>query len=183
MIKEQILFWCAKKKDKDAFAQAYDLYADKIFRFIFLKISNKIEAQDLTSRVFLKAWEYILKKEIKEIKTLGALFYQIARNLIIDYYRSNANKNDIFLSEAEELEKTMKDEKVDLLRDQLIKADLEQIKKALAELREEYREVIVFHYIEELSIGEIAGIIGKSKGAVKVLLHRAIKNIKRILIN
>ena len=85
MKQDKNIFAKLKKGDKDAFINAYDLYADPIYRFIYFKISNSEEAQDLTSAVFLKAWNYIQENSLKDYKTLKALFYKIARTSIIDY--------------------------------------------------------------------------------------------------
>ena len=69
----------------------YDLYTDSIYRYIYFKVGQDEEARDLTSEVFLKAWNYIQDNKITDYKTLKALFYKIARNLVIDHYRRKSN--------------------------------------------------------------------------------------------
>src|SRR3989338_1839112 len=88
-IEEKLLIYKVKKNDKEAFIRAYDLYIDQLYRFIYFKVGNREEAEDLASSVFLKTWNYILENSLKDQKTLKALLYKIARNLIIDHYRKN----------------------------------------------------------------------------------------------
>ena len=181
-IQEKILFWRIQKKDKEAFAKAYDLYVDQIYRFVYFKISNTEEAHDLTSQVFLKAWEYTQKKGELEVKTVKALLYRISRNCVIDYYRKNNKKIDLPLETKDGEKIEVEDESQDILKNLEIKLDTEEIKKKLLELKEEYREVIILHFIDELSVKEIADILNKDKGNVRVLIHRAIKSLKKLLV-
>src|SRR3989338_7108037 len=96
-IEEKILFYKIKKNDKQAFVKAYDLYIDQLYRFIYFKVGSREEAEDLCSAVFLKTWNYILENSLKERKTLKALLYKIARNLIIDHYRKNKDRKTVSL--------------------------------------------------------------------------------------
>src|SRR3989344_9681852 len=93
IFKEKILFSRVKNKDRKAFIEAYDLYADEIFRFVFFKVGSKEEAEDVTFSVFLKTWNHIQNNTVTDSKTLRALIYKIARNAVIDYYRENSKKN------------------------------------------------------------------------------------------
>ena len=68
--KEQLLLIRLKKKDKDAFAQLYDLYVTSIYRFIFFKVPTRQDAEDLTSETFLKIWNYLSDTD-DEIKNLN----------------------------------------------------------------------------------------------------------------
>ena len=121
-IQEKILFSRLKGKDKDAFVKVYDLYLDNIYRFIYFKIGNETEAQDLTSTVFLKAWNYIQSKGIAEYKTLKSLIYKIARNTVIDHYRKNQNVNSISI-DGERGNTDIEDKKQDIARNVEIKSD------------------------------------------------------------
>ncbi|MBI5765779.1 RNA polymerase sigma factor [Candidatus Falkowbacteria bacterium] len=176
-LRKKILFLKVKNKDKEAYGRFYDLYATRIYRFIFFKINSVSDAQDLTSEVFLKLWQYI--KEDKEIKNLNAFTYMVARNTVIDFYRSKHRKEDS-VEEVEEsdLAKTLADNRADPLAQQIVNSDLNQVLKGLENLKDEYKEVIILKYLDELSIGEIAEVLNKSRGAVRVLLHRAAKALK-----
>lgn len=71
-LKNQYLLFRAKNKDPESFTKVYDLYVERIYRFIFFKVANPEDAQDLTSEVFLKTWQYI--NDGKEVKNLNAFF-------------------------------------------------------------------------------------------------------------
>ena len=160
----------AASGDSLAFSQVYDAYADAIFRFIFFKVSNKEDAEDLTARVFLKVWDFVRRKEASGAQ-FKALLYTVARNLVIDYYR--AKRTDIAIEEAENIQS-----QYDLEHIVAVKNDFEQATETLKCIKIEYREVIMMRFIEELSISEIAEILNKKEVAVRVLIHRAIKSAK-----
>ena len=182
-LKETILFSRIKGKDKKAFVRAYDLYVDQIYRFIFFKVSSKEEAEDLASVVFLKAWNYIQENQISDYKTLKALFYKIARTTIIDHYRKKSSEqNDIKIDSSNpERRIDIEDDKQNIHQKMEVASDMEIVEKKLLELKDEYREVIVLRFIEEFSISEIAKILDKSKGNVRVLIYRALKALRGLL--
>jgi len=170
-----------KNKDREAFIAVYDQYVGDIHRFVYFKIGSREEANDLTSMIFLKTWNYIQANNLENSKTLRALLYKIARNAIVDYYRENGLKLEISLDDNKNPVEVL-DEGQDLAENLENKANLDLIKAKLPLLKDEYREVIVLKFINDLDLREIAEITGKSKGNVRVLLHRAL-NALRELIN
>ena len=173
--KDKILLARLKTKDTDAFAEIYDLYVTKIYRFIYFKVSSVEEAEDLTSEVFLKSWQYI--SEGKKIENMNALLYRIARNAVIDFYRSRAK--------TEALEENISGDQAvseDDLKNIEISLDFADMEKSLRDLKDEYREVIVLRFVDELSIKEIADILEKNKGTVRVLIFRALQALKQLLL-
>jgi len=180
---EKKLLSGVKKRDRQAFIEAYDLYVDQIFRFVYFKVGNKEEADDLTSIVFLKTWNYVQDSSLKDFKTLRSLIYKIARTSIIDYYRKNSNFNKVAFENREGEPIDIKDEKQDIARQAEINSDFGIIEKKLGELKDEYREVIILRFIDELSIKEIAAILDKPKNNVRVLVHRALKALRELMEN
>lgn len=182
--KEKILLFKAKNKDPEAYGEIYDFYAEKIYRFIFFKVSSVQEAEDLTSDVFLKSWQYIIDKGKGEtIENLNAFLYKVARNTVIDHYRKRS-KEAVKESEFEyDIITSIRDEKIDLEEQAIINSDMQEIEKALKELKEEYRELITLRYLNELTINEIAQILEKSSGTVRVTLFRATRTLKDLLEN
>lgn len=172
-IAKKILFLRVQNKDHEAYGQFYDLYVDKIYRFVFFKVNSTEDAKDLTSEVFLKTWQYI--KNDKAIKNLNAFVYMVARNCIIDFYRDRSRKddNEEFINEAH-----MAIGEDNLLLKQINKAEIAEILKAMTQLKDEYREAIILHYLNELSAKEMSQILDKSPGAVRVLLYRALNSLK-----
>ncbi len=159
----------------EEFLTAYDSYSKGIWRHIYLRLNNRHLAEDLTSDTFLKAWQYIM--EGKEIKNFKAFLYQIANNLIIDQYRQK-HKETVSLEEVSEtpdIEKISVEKKID------DEAMVDFIKKRLNELPDDYKQIVIFRYIDELSVGEIKNITGKSITNIYVIIHRALKSLKQKL--
>lgn len=163
--------------NKEIFTKAYDDYIDQIYRFIYFKVGNKEEAQDLSSAVFLKTWDYMSRNKIR-IKTLRALVYKIARNTVIDYYRGKSMAQDSM--ETLEEGANIIDEEQDVVKSTELSIDMALLKECLDELKDEYREVIVLRFTEELSISEISAILEKPKGSTRVLIFRALKALREL---
>lgn len=174
ILKEKfLLFRIRAKKDPEAFGQIYDAYVRKIYRFIYFKVASAELAEDLTSETFLKAWQYLMEK--REVPHLQALLYTVARNVVIDHYRAVAHlQADIPLDEAVANELTSAGSEK-LLKDIEAGIDMTKVIEKLRGLKDEYREVVVMKYLDELSTSEIAAALGKTSSNVRVILHRATK--------
>jgi len=170
-----LIYKVRQNKDAEAYGKLYDCYIDRIYRFVYFKVSVREDAEDITSEVFLKAWEYI-NTTTKKIENFNALIYRVARNSVIDYYR---NKR-INISTDDEDNMIQIQDKENIAANVDIVIDRGNIEKLLSKLKEVYRDVILLRYIEEYSISEIAEITGKSKANVRVLLHRGIQALKEI---
>ena len=185
------------------FEKIYDKYITPIYRFVFLKVNSQEIAEDITSEVFLKAWKAFKNKEIhfsknslfsvlqskirksknnktqKKIKNPRAFLYQVARNLVIDYYR-NKNKTKITSIESyqQEYHQDIEDPRINLEKEIFLSLEIKQIRNNLANIKQDYQDVIIWHYLDDLSIQEIAEIFNKSEQAVRVTLHRALKALR-----
>lgn len=167
-----------KKGDIESFGLLYDHYFEQIYRFIFLKVNHKEDAQDLTHQVFLQAFKKIGDYEEKGFP-FSSWLYKIARNEIIDFYRSK--KTNVAL---EELENVLTDANQENIKDRLdLKIQIEKVRLALKKIKPEYQDVIIMRFIEDLSIKEVAEILNKTEGAIKLIQHRAIASLKKILNN
>lgn len=174
-LKEKLLLYRLRvKKDPEAFAALYDSYVQRIYRFIFFKVSSAAEAEDIASEVFLKVWHYI--QNAKEVKSFSGLLYRIARNCVIDHYRARANRPEVELHEETEITDGGK-----WMLGIHAKIENENLVKALKRLKQEYQEVITLKYIDELETEEIAEITGKGKVAVRVTLHRAVHKLRELM--
>lgn len=173
---QKILFLKVRNQDPEAYSQFYDLYVSRIYRFVFFKVNSVADAQDLTSETFLKLWQYI--REGRPIKSPNAFVYMIARNTVIDFYRNRNHEN--YSLDSPEAAK-ISDEKADPLAQQVTDSQLKELLAGLNDLKDEYKEVIVLRFLDELSISEIAEVLRKPKGSVRVLLHRALKALKENL--
>lgn len=166
-------------RDAEAFGQLYDRYAPKIYRYVYFKVATATEAEDLTAEVFLKTWEYVLRhgqEKDKRIQNFRAFVYQLARNLIVDHYRRKAER--YLLVDETTLNNVPEAPERNPYAVAAVGSDIEIMNQALRGLKDDYRELIILRYIEELSTSEIATIVGKNSGAVRVSLHRAMSALR-----
>ena len=155
------------------FAKIYDKHVDKIYRFVYLKVNSREMAEDLTSEVFLRGWESF-KRQGRKIDNVSAFLYQIARNLVTDHYRQKAQAQLVSVENVPQIA----DIGMDLEEKAMLNSDVSRIKAVLANIKDEYREIIVWYYLDEFTVPEIAKILNKSEDAVRVTIHRALKALK-----
>jgi RNA polymerase sigma-70 factor (ECF subfamily) len=178
-LQEKILLYRVRvKKDPEAFGRIYDFYAPRIYRFVFFKVSSEEEAQDITADVFLRAWHYLLEDTGRDVKHLGALLYSIARNRVIDLYRTRSLRETLPLTE--ETEETIPDDRR-LMEKAEAEIDAGLLEKHLRRLKDEYREALILKYLDEMGAGEIAKVLDKTPGNVRVLLHRALTALREVI--
>jgi RNA polymerase sigma-70 factor (ECF subfamily) len=152
------------------FKKIYDKNVESIYRFVFLKVSKKETAEDLTSETFKKGWEVF--KENPNMDNPRAYLYKIARNGVIDHYRT---KKQHLSPDDLQLEDDHKNIQEIASQNQQV----EKIKEAMKSLKDNYQDIIIYRYLEELEISEIAQILDKSEGAVRVTIHRATEALKK----
>ena len=174
MQNEESLVRLAKQGDKEAFAQLYEEYFDKIYRYIVLKMGNKTEAEDLTQQVFLKSLRSISSFNWKGVP-FSSWLYRIAHNLVVDYLRKSSKQNIGSIDNIEAVSDSNPQLEVER------KLDIEQVLRAARDLTAAQREVISLRFSSDLTIAEVAGIMSKSQGAVKALQHSAIAALRKTL--
>jgi len=165
---EYSLALAAKKGEAEAFGRLYESYIKKIYDFIYYKTLNKETAEDLTSAVFVKAWD---KMPSFRGESFAAWLYAIARNAVIDHYRQEKATTDI-------------EDCWDIADNQdfISRIDnnlrLSSIKEALSSLKPAAREVLIMRFWLDLSFREIAERSGRSEAAAKMMLARALREIR-----
>lgn len=162
--------------DHDTFLKMYDFYAPKLFRHIYYRTNHKEVAEDIAQQVFYKTWQYLMTSENK-IDNLNAFLYKITNNLITDYYRKAERKN-IYLDD--ELEKNLFTQP-SYINETEQNIAMSKVKMALHKLEPEKQQLIIWRYLDDLSIEQIRKISGKSKNSIYVSLHRAIKDLQKII--
>ena len=154
------------KRIEEQFSKAYDEYSKGILRHIYFRVSNWNVAEDITQETFFKAWRSIASQGSGvKIKSFKAFFYKIANNLTIDYYRGKY-KQTVSLEDIKEKELTY-----EATQEKEIQCVIEknEMKKYLSLLKDEYRQMLLYRYMDDLSIKEIAGITGKSPNNIRVI--------------
>lgn len=165
----------AKQGHAESFGLLYDHYLAPIYRFVALKTDSKEEAEDIVHEVFLSAWKHVNGFN-EQGHPFSSWLYQIARNKIIDHYRTKKTHVTIELVDEEHVKVTDGvEQKVDL------GFNLEQVKKVLNQLSDDQQDVILMRFVEDLSYQEIAAALDKNEGAIRLIQHRAIHNLRRIL--
>lgn len=159
------------EKKRKEFSKIYDKYIDKIYRFIFLKVSSQEIAQDLCSETFLRCWQTYQRNRSSEteIQNIQAFLYRIARNLVIDHYREKGRTEFVSTDDFPII-----DPEPGLEEKMALSSDLKQVKIALADLKDDYQNVVIWHYLEDLPIPEVAKMLDRTEEATRVLLHRAL---------
>lgn len=181
---EKYLLKRSKDGDIQAFEQLIENYQTKVFNIALRIIGNYDDANDLAQEVFLRVYKSI--KSFKGESSFSTWIYKITKNVCLDEIRKRRNKNVISLDEEIKLnsgEVTRQVESSDDTPDvALEKSEMKDlINKAISELSDEHRVVIVLRDIQGFSYEEIAKIIDCPEGTVKSRINRARKALKKIL--
>ncbi len=162
--------------DPHALSAIYDLYAVRIYSYIYHRVGDTNLAEDLTAQVFLRMLEALRNDRAWTVSFSGWL-YRIAHNLVIDYYRQSGRGRYIDLETKADMpvEGRGPEDAAEL------RLSHDRVRVALTRLTEEQAQVISLRFLEERSIAEVAHLIGKSEGAVKALQYRAVAALRRIM--
>jgi RNA polymerase sigma-70 factor, ECF subfamily len=167
----------AQQGDTYAFGVLYDFFVDPIYRYVYFKV-KKDDALDLTENIFLKVWEHLKSYRRSDGRaTFSSWVYRIAHNVVVDHYRM---EKEYAALDANAADDKRSNDPVKITEQKL---GGEVLKKAMSKLKKTYRQIILLKYINELENHEIARIIGKSEGSVRILKFRALKALKEILEN
>jgi RNA polymerase sigma-70 factor, ECF subfamily len=166
----------AQQKDSEAFAQLYEAYFDKIYRYIVMRVRNEMEAEDMTQQVFMKMLQSISSYTARGLP-FSAWIYRIAHNLVVDHLRQQNKKATV---DIEGIPLPDMGEDPQHLIEQHI--DIEDLKKAMQKLTQFQQEVLSLRFTGELSIAECAAVMGKNEGAIKALQHSAVLALRKALV-
>jgi RNA polymerase sigma-70 factor (ECF subfamily) len=167
----------AKQGDQVALTQLYEANFDRIYRYIAIKIGDRTEAEDMTQQVFLHALKSISSYKEKGLP-FSSWLYRIAHNQIVDYFRKKSKRATVPLDESLPIPAVDGDPKYIVEK----KVTVEEIVTATRKLTAAQQEVISLRFASELSIIEVAGVMGKSEGAIKALQHSAIVALRNALV-
>ena len=171
---ERRLVQHAVAKDQAAFAELYDRHVVRVYRHIYYLVGDAREAEDLTAQTFLKAWEAIGRYKERGAPIVAWLL-RIAHNLTVSYLRSKRDHS--------ELDDGYVDQKRGGNPEEVLEqsSDERSVREAVMQLRDEQRQVIMLRFVEEMGYQEVAQVIGKSVPAVRVIQHRALGNLRKIM--
>ncbi len=160
----------AQKGNQAAFGEVYDGFVKKLYDYSFFRIKDKQAAEDIVSDTFMKALEHVGSFDPTK-GSAASWLYRIARNTLVDYYRSHKKT-------------TQFPEDFDIADTSSLKIDMEnkdmlyKVEHALQKLSEKEREIIVLRVWDELSYKEIAQVLGKSEASLKMAASRALRALR-----
>ncbi len=150
------------------FLEAYDKYADAIFRHCYFRLMDRERARDLMQDVFLRTWDYLQKGAT--IENIRAFLYRVANNLVIDSVRKKSAVSLDFLQEQGF--DPAKEEKAGAT------GEVSEVLRYVSLIEPQYRDVLLMRYVDDMGPKEIAEILEESENAVSVRLNRGIKKLR-----
>jgi len=164
----------ARSGNAEAFAKLYDAYVERVSRYVYFRVSADCDVEDLVSQVFLKAWENLERYKLSG-SPFAAWLYTIARNLVIDHYRTK--KDTLPLEDVLALPADME------LPDEQVQArfDLEALRDALQVLTPDQQQALVLKYIAGLPNESIAKLMNKQEGTVRGLQMRGLQTLAKYM--
>jgi RNA polymerase sigma-70 factor (ECF subfamily) len=161
----------ARAGDGEAFGELYRRYFDPIFRYLRARVQRSEDAEDLAETVFLRAYQS-LDRYRERGWPFSAFLYQVARNALVDHYRKR--RRETGLTEAESLGTLPRALDEDLVQAERIRV----MQQAVARMPSDYQEVIRLRVLLSLPTETTAQWMGRSQGAVRVLLYRALATLR-----
>lgn len=170
----------ARHGDPAAYDRLYNLYADRVFRYLHARLGQREVAEDLTADVFVRLIRMLPRFKVnttRPVASFSAWLYRIAGNILTDEYRKQKHRRHHDIEDHPQVvdsrpaphERSAAQEVRDVLG------------SAISQLGDEQRTVLLYRFAEEFSVLEVAELMGKTAGAVKALQHRAVANLRRIL--
>jgi RNA polymerase sigma-70 factor (ECF subfamily) len=164
----------AAKEDPRAFGELYERYVDRIYGYIYHRIGNAHDAEDLTSRTFYRALSHLPGYEDRGIP-FSAWLYRIAHNLIANWHRDSKRRPVVALDEsvAANLTEPHPERAAEALDETRILRD------AIRKLDAARQQLLVLKFTQGLSNTEIGNVMGRSEGAIKSLYHRTLLQLRK----
>jgi len=173
-LNDAVLVAKAKAGDAEAFGCLYQRYVNAIYRYLFVRLGDVQEAEDLTEDVFFRSFES-LGGYREQGWPFSAFLYRVAKNMLTDFYRRK--KPETGLSVAERAADSLRP-----LDEHVIRSEqLDDLRQAMDAIAPKYREVVILRVILALPTSVVARWMDQSEGATRVLLHRALESIRREL--
>ncbi len=171
--KNDLIIERAIQGDTEAFSILYQENLKKIYNYVYYRTGNTHDAEDITARVFQRAFNHISKYK-KTAVPFSAWLYRIAHNLVANWHRDNNRKKEVPLEEQTELRNKQEIPEREIENRQ----DIEYLLRAIHRLTQDRQMVIILKYVEDLSNKEIGDIMRKSEGAIKSLYHRTLLELR-----
>lgn len=172
--RERALVAEAVNGDQRAFTDLYDHYHDRIYRHIVYRVRRSEDAEDLTQQVFLQAWRALGRYQQTKSPFIAWLL-TIAHNVIVSFYRRSKSTYSL----DSEIPERPSDDPMEGIAEARIEG--ERVRRAISLLKPDQQQVLVMRFLENLEYRDIAAVLGKTEGNVRVMQHRALQELRRVL--
>src|SRR6201995_3680360 len=159
--------------DRDALEELYLIHFDRIYSYLHVSVGNRHDAEDLTTQTFLKMLESIGKFRWQSAP-FSAWLFRIAHNLAMDHFRANRRWQP-----EEEVPEPDADESTSAEAGALESIGRKSMLELIEDLSPEQQQVLTLKFVFNFSNAEAATILGKTEGAIKALLHRALVSLAK----
>lgn len=168
----------AARRRPERFADLYRKYLPQVYSFAFYELGNHHDAEDVTERVFLSALAALprFEERAEAGSTFRVWLFRIARNAISNHRRTLARRREAPVALAEAIPGELEPDRLAVRSEENLRAW-----EAVARLPADRRRAVILRFVEEMSTAEIAAIMDRSEGAVRVLIHRALRSVAREL--
>jgi RNA polymerase sigma-70 factor (ECF subfamily) len=164
------------KEEREAFETLYEKYLKKVYTYVYYRVGNREDAEDITESVFLHALIHLDRYQDRGIP-FSAWLLRIAHNLVANWHRNSKRRRVVDLDSVEPLHDSSP------TPEEAVEGEEErrEIRELLGTLPEERQQALILRYAEGMKHKEIGEVMGKSAGAVKVLIHRSLISLHRSL--
>jgi RNA polymerase sigma-70 factor (ECF subfamily) len=163
--------------EAEAFGVLYDRYVDAVYRYVFYRVRNEAEAEDVTSDVFMRALRAIPKYEPRQ--AFLAWLYRIARNAVIDRSRRQGARQQVSFEDA--LAHPNADQVVNPDAGLLAGSDASVVRVAMQQLTPLQQEILVLRYVEGYDTKTISKLVGKRDGTIRGIEFRALSALRALI--
>jgi RNA polymerase sigma-70 factor (ECF subfamily) len=164
------------KDDQEAFGQLYERYSQRIYQYIYYRTSSEADAEDLTARTFMRAWQHMATYDDRGVP-FSAWLYRIAHNLVANWHRDRSRRKIISLEDLSRWQ--VNEDGPEAVA--LFAEDRAALLRAIRRLPSDRQELLALKFVEHLSNAEIGAVMGRSEGAVKSLYHRTLMTLREEL--
>lgn len=163
------------KREPEAFGLLYEKYINRIYNYIYFRVGSAQDAEDITTRVFMKAYDNIGRYRHMGLP-FSAWLYRIAHNQVANFHRDNSRGREISIDEMLMPPPQLKTDHPE--SSALKQESINYLMSLINDLHADKRELIMLKFVHKLSNEEIASALGRTEGAIKSLYHRTLLELR-----
>jgi RNA polymerase sigma-70 factor (ECF subfamily) len=164
------------KTDPEAFGILYERYVNKVYSYIYYRVGNHHDAEDLTARTFHRALDHI-DRYVQRGAPFSAWLYRIAHNLVANWHRDHSRRKVVSLEDVN-LSPPPREGPQHLAEQ---KEEENELLAAVRQLPADRQQLLILKFVEEMSNTQIGVVMGRSEGAIKSLYHRTLLSLREML--